>query len=171
LRGSGYQKPIIGLSAGVSHAEQKDCLDAGMNDFIAKPIILDELWGALTRWLPPVQNPGTVRIETAETRFMGNRDALARARAAFIACHADDAEQFRRYLAANDHKAIYQLAHSLKGAASILGFDQLAGMADTLERTAQQGAGSADLEPLIDRLNGNLHEAVIDADRSVKDDG
>jgi two-component system, sensor histidine kinase and response regulator len=170
LRGRGYQKPIIGLSAGVSQAEQKDCIDAGMNDFIAKPIILDELWGALTRWLPPVQRPSTVRIETAETRFMGNRDALARARAAFIACHADDADLFRRYLAATDHKAIFQLAHSLKGASSILGYEALAELAGTLEKSIEQIIDNTEIERLIDQLDGLLKQAVIDAERSAKDD-
>lgn len=53
LRARGWQGPIIGLSAGVAQKEQERCLSAGMNDFLPKPIDFDELWGVLTRWLPP----------------------------------------------------------------------------------------------------------------------
>ncbi len=52
LRASGATLPVIGLSAGSSTEEQARCQNAGMNDFLAKPIDLDALWGALTRWLP-----------------------------------------------------------------------------------------------------------------------
>lgn len=53
LRSQGWQGPIIGLSAGITAAEMGRCMNAGMSDFLPKPIDFDELWGALTRWLPP----------------------------------------------------------------------------------------------------------------------
>jgi two-component system, sensor histidine kinase and response regulator len=165
LRKDGVKIPIIGLSAGVSRAEQDACLAAGMNDFIAKPIELDDLWGALTRWLSPIQKPVEPSPNSAETRFMGNRDALARARSAFIASHGKDAEQFSQYLAISDNKAILQLAHSLKGSASILGFVELADLADTLERITQQGSEMTHIKVLIERIDKQLCDVIIDTGR------
>ncbi len=43
--------PIIALSAGVTAEEHTNCLSAGMNDFIAKPIHPEELIKTLLRWI------------------------------------------------------------------------------------------------------------------------
>lgn len=53
LRERGFDKPVIALSAGIGRDERALCLASGMNDFLAKPVDVDELWGALTRWLVP----------------------------------------------------------------------------------------------------------------------
>ncbi|MBF0099883.1 MAG: transporter substrate-binding domain-containing protein [Desulfobacterales bacterium] len=60
--------PIIALSAGVIESEQNNCLLTGMNDFIPKPIIPDQLFGVLKKWMPRVsQKP------TEENREKPNR--------------------------------------------------------------------------------------------------
>jgi CheY-like chemotaxis protein len=47
------QLPVIALSAGVTDEEKQSCQDAGMNDFVAKPINKVELLATLERWLRP----------------------------------------------------------------------------------------------------------------------
>jgi signal transduction histidine kinase len=42
--------PIIALTAGVTDQEKKECFDAGMNDFLSKPIKLGLLKDALLKW-------------------------------------------------------------------------------------------------------------------------
>lgn len=44
--------PVIGLSANVLAEDRKRCLVAGMSDFVAKPIEPQELFAALSYWLP-----------------------------------------------------------------------------------------------------------------------
>jgi signal transduction histidine kinase/DNA-binding response OmpR family regulator len=46
--------PIIALSASVLDIDRKLCHDAGMDDFVAKPVSIDDLRGALKRWLPKI---------------------------------------------------------------------------------------------------------------------
>lgn len=45
--------PIIALTAGVTQSEQDQCLEAGMDDFVAKPIEMDVLIATLARWAKP----------------------------------------------------------------------------------------------------------------------
>ena len=51
LRSEGKQYPIIGLTANALAKEQQQCLDAGMNDCLSKPITLEELQHALAKYL------------------------------------------------------------------------------------------------------------------------
>ncbi|HOE44155.1 MAG TPA: ATP-binding protein, partial [Rhodoferax sp.] len=44
--------PIIALTADAYEEDRQHCLAIGMNDFLCKPIALDELKIALARWLP-----------------------------------------------------------------------------------------------------------------------
>ena len=43
IRKNGNPIPIIALTGSTDEEEKKVCLDAGMNDFIAKPVDLEEL--------------------------------------------------------------------------------------------------------------------------------
>jgi two-component system sensor histidine kinase/response regulator len=45
------QLPIIAMTANAMPADSERCLASGMNDYISKPIMLDELWVVLGRWL------------------------------------------------------------------------------------------------------------------------
>ena len=48
--------PVIAMTASVLPEDRAECISAGMNDFVAKPINLDELFNSLRRWLPAVQS-------------------------------------------------------------------------------------------------------------------
>ena len=53
IRASGVSEvPIIAMTANVMESDVKKCLDAGMNDHIAKPIDPTEMYRTLAKWLP-----------------------------------------------------------------------------------------------------------------------
>jgi signal transduction histidine kinase/CheY-like chemotaxis protein len=51
LRARGVRTPILAMSAGVTEAERGECLAAGMNDFISKPVEADRMMATIVRWL------------------------------------------------------------------------------------------------------------------------
>ena len=51
----GLQLPVLAMTAGVLASEREQCIACGMNDFIAKPIDIDDMLRAITRNLPPSQ--------------------------------------------------------------------------------------------------------------------
>ena len=51
------QLPIIALTASVMPEERQRCRDAGMDDFVSKPLSLDDLHRALARATTSVTSP------------------------------------------------------------------------------------------------------------------
>jgi len=50
--GSPGRVPIIAMTADATEEDPDKCLDAGMNDYLSKPVRLASLSEALERWLP-----------------------------------------------------------------------------------------------------------------------
>lgn len=48
--------PIVAMTANAMAGDRQRCLDAGMDDYLAKPVSREQLEGSLNRWLPDRMN-------------------------------------------------------------------------------------------------------------------
>lgn len=51
IRGQGYSIPIIAVTANAIKGENENCINAGMNDYIAKPFKEEEFLKTIAKWL------------------------------------------------------------------------------------------------------------------------
>ncbi len=175
--------PILAMTASVFVEEQSQCLEAGMNDLVAKPVEPEALFTALARWLPErrqvpatefaVAKPapdGELRATLADIDGLdvvaglrgvrGKLPSYARLLRKFALSHSDDMSLLRTRREAGDHVSARRIAHTLKGTAATLGATRLQDMAAGLEAAirdaAANGPGGADLDARITALNREL---------------
>lgn len=155
-------------------------MKAGMNDYVSKPISLQELATALRTWLPAgKEGPGG---SSATALPPGSEERSIWDRRAFMDRILEDEELARDILggfmtdAQNRLKILEQAvmdgelavvtahAHSIKGAAANLGAEVLQDAARHLEAAARDGRGYA-CGPALDALQGAIRTLFEEFER------
>lgn len=151
---AGHKRPIIvGISGNSTPEDEARCLEAGMDAFFAKPLRAAELFGLLAVLARRHQPAGAGRAafatpeppsETlAETlrRAAGDNDAISRSLVkTFLSDSPKKLSALRRAVSKKDAGSLASVAHSLKGALSLVGAQKAAGTARNLQAMGRLGA-------------------------------
>lgn len=144
--------PILAMTANVMTEEVQRCLAAGMNDHIAKPIDVEDLFAKLSRWLParnravtsaaadtpsgtaelPIQLPG-IDISAGLKNCAGSAELYRKLLLRFSDSQGGAASKIRDVLDESDHDAAKRLVHTLKGLAGTIGAPDLREHSASLE--------------------------------------
>jgi CheY-like chemotaxis protein/HPt (histidine-containing phosphotransfer) domain-containing protein len=173
-----YKSPliIIAMTASAMPGDREKCLAAGMDDYIAKPVRLEDVRTIIERWaaaaartLPvhlsaadasakPQASPSTapsseapVEMERLRELTDGNPDNLRELITLYLDQTSGQLPQLQAAVKAGQAPEVRRLAHSCAGASSTCGMRRLAPMLLQLEHQSAEGnlEGAAELADQI----------------------
>lgn len=157
---------LIAMTANALRGDREKCLEAGMDDFIAKPVEIAEIRRALETWgkINPNSNAGTsslgispkqsIAFNQASTIAVvegpidwsrleqltgGNPDLTRELIALYFQKTAEQIEQLEEALKSADPIQVEMLAHKCKGASATCGIEVVTRPMTELEATARSG--------------------------------
>ena len=142
--------PIIAITADAMTGDRDRCLQAGMSDYIAKPVELRILAVVLEKWLNPPASAGEVSTRAGQSpantevvfnqtvfnqavfnqedllaRLMGDKDLASKVIAGFLDDAPRQLRTLQKMLEAGDADGARRQAHALKGAAATMSAEAL----------------------------------------------
>jgi len=176
--------PIVAMTAHAMKGDRERCLEAGMDDYISKPIVPADLSAALERWLPgeeqgpallPPRSEGALARkeplpvfdrEAFSARLMGDAELVDEIARAFLEDAPSRVRAVREAARKGEAAEAGRIAHALRGACANVGAAAMAATAAEVEAAAGAGrlerlaALLPDLEAAWDALEPRLSEVL-----------
>ncbi len=151
----GRRMPILALTANASQGEVHHSIAAGMDEYLTKPIRLQTLQAALSKWLPPTQEPSlpapqpepssdnseTIAVVMDVTVLQGlvgdDHDTVREFLADYLAAAQRLGAELSTAAAIGDGEQVQAIAHKLKSSSRTVGAGTLADLCASLEKAGQ----------------------------------
>jgi two-component system, sensor histidine kinase and response regulator len=174
--------PILAMTANAMAEDREAVKEVGMNDHIAKPINVDEMFKTMSQWITPSGKVTTVPgneesltstpspktfpllagIDTkrglATTR--GNEQLYRKLLTKYEAGQSNFVEEFKASLEGQDADAPQRLAHTLKGVSGNIGALKVQEASKTLEAACKEGKSENELSSLLSKVEEHLLEVL-----------
>ena len=173
--------PILAMTANAMSSDREQAIAIGMNDHIAKPINIEQLFQALDHWLPITQHESAqiatvsinsqastqpnlpTNLEHIDTQ-LGLKHSLNKPAfyhkllQKFMDSQSNFVIQFQQALIKpDDEQHAQRLAHTLKGVAANIGAQKLQSLADALEQACLQPTDSTQIAAHLAKLEQELN--------------
>jgi two-component system, sensor histidine kinase len=169
LEGPNAAVPIIALTAHAMRGDEARCIEAGMSDYMPKPISRQRLDEAVRTWGRPAVSAR--QVESWPVIDQNMLDDLLQTMGSdagllfetFLSDSADRATAIRAAVAEGNTTLLELELHSLSGAASTMGLPALVAACEQLRKAAGQGTKPLPI-PMVDRIDsalGNARDALL----------
>jgi CheY-like chemotaxis protein/HPt (histidine-containing phosphotransfer) domain-containing protein len=154
----GSRTPIVAMTANVMPGDRERCIQAGMDDYISKPITTAELQRVLSRFARVVPEAQTLSAASCHVEVLSESDGRADVlfdyatalrdvdqdvveiiADVFVAQWPKDVLKMTQALENDDRESLLQVAHALKGTLGMFGAIPAVALASELEGLASLG--------------------------------
>ena len=169
----GTHVPIIAMTANALQGDRERAIEAGMDDYLSKPVQADQLDEVLRRWIQPskplaspVSNdsnsassaPGPLDLAVfeglRELQEDGEPDLLAELVEMFLEDAASRINSLREAVERDDAEAVEGIGHSLKGSCGNMGVREM----QRLSAALQDAGAAGDLSEATGLIQGLQEE-------------
>lgn len=173
--------PIIAMTANVMSGDREKALSVGMNDLIAKPINVKNMFTVMAKWITPTapqitesnslsQDSSTesgdlptfhsINTKLGLDSTSGNIKLYKKLLTLFIKNNVNFVKEFHAYQAKNNLESMQLMAHTLKGVSGTLGAITLSEAAEKLENACVNNASSENIDNLFQQTLFELEKVL-----------
>lgn len=167
---TGNYTPVIGLTANAMKGDREKCLEAGMDDYVSKPIKLNDMFAAIDRIKEKINKDNIMEKLPAESKPLVNLETILENLDWDYEVLESILEKFDStviaYMTSIETNAkkgsvseISSLAHTLKGQCMIVEMERVVKLAEQIETLAMKNA-LAEINQLVPALKSELQKGL-----------